>query len=160
VALALAAYPVAEAGRYSGPLALAGVIAVLFVAGALVTGWPAPVALALVVLVGEYAAALVARESDAVDSGAPVFGAGLLLLAELAYWSLDLRRAGREEGRAVVRRLTALAAAAGGSLLLAAFVVGVTAVPAGGGLLWDALGIAAVIATLAILARLARRGTA
>jgi hypothetical protein len=100
------------------------------------------------------------RDDATLDAGAPLYAAGLLILAELAYWSLELRGPGREEPRVVVRRLAALGALAFLSLVLGAFVVVVTTAPLGGGLLWDIVGVAAAAATLAILARLARGATA
>ena len=110
-------------------------------------------------LAAEYAAALAARGAADVDAAAPLVGAGLLVVAELAYWSLELRGPGYEESRVVARRLGALAALAFLSIVLGAFVVVLTAAPLGGGLAWDAVGVAAAGGTLAIVAWLAHRAT-
>ena len=111
----------------------------------------------LVLLGGEYAASLALAGAE-VDAAAPVVAAGLLGVAELAYWSLELRGPGREDGRVLVRRLAALAALAVLSLAVGSFVLLAAAVPPGDGVLWDAVGVAAAAATLAIVAALARRG--
>ena len=80
------------------------------------------------------------------------------MLAELAYWSLELGRAGREETSVLSLRAATLGVLALLSVVLGAIVVAVTALPFGGGLAWDALGVTAAAATLAILALLRRRG--
>jgi hypothetical protein len=120
-------------------------------------GWTSGIAWTLVLLAAEYAAALAARNDVDVDAGAPLVGAGLLVLAELAYWSIELRGPGYEERRVIARRLGALGVLAFLSALLGAFVVVLTAAPLGGGLAWDAVGIAAAAGTLAIVAWLAHR---
>lgn len=153
----LAAYPAAEPARLRELVVASGVLALGLLLASLSFGWAAGIAWTLVLLAGEYAGALAANDQTVVDPGAPLYAAGLLLLAELAYWSLELRGRGREEHRVVVRRLTALGALAFGSVVLGAFVVVVTAAPLGGGLVWDVIGVGAAAGTLAILARLARR---
>jgi hypothetical protein len=134
-----------------------GLVAFLLLLVSVVAGWPSGIPWALGLLGGEYATALALRSDGMVDAAAPLYGAGLLVLAELAYWSADLRGLGREETQVVLRRLAGLAVLAFLSVLLGAFIVVVTAAPLGGGLLWDAVGVAAAAATLAIVARLAYR---
>lgn len=136
--------------------AIAGLVLLLL---SLVFGWTSGVAWCLAILASDYALALALRDDDLIDAAAPLYGAGLLGLAELAYWSLELRGPGREEPRVAIRRATALGAVILLSALVASFVVVVTASPLGGGLAWDAVGVAAAAGTLAILAWLARRGT-
>jgi hypothetical protein len=134
-----------------------GLVAFALLLVSLVAAWPGGIPWTLGLLGGEYATALALRGDGTVDAAAPLYGAGLLVLAELAYWSADLRGLGREETRVVLLRLAALAVLAFLSVLLGAFIVVVTAAPLGGGLLWDALGVVAAAATLAIVARLAYR---
>ena len=86
-----------------------------------------------------------------------MYGGGLLVLAELAYWSLELRMPGLQDRRFVLRRAAVLVALAVAAVALSTFVVAVTTLPTGGGILWDAVGVAAVATTLALGARLARR---
>jgi hypothetical protein len=157
VGAVLAAYPAAEPARLRELVVASGALALGLLLASLSFGWAAGIAWTLVLLAGEYAGALAANDQTVVDPGAPLYAAGLLLLTELAYWSLELRGRGREEHRVVVRRLTALGALAFGSVVLGAFVVVVTAAPLGGGLVWDVIGVGAAAGTLAILARLARR---
>jgi hypothetical protein len=123
----------------------------------LALGWTSGIAWTLTLLAGEYAAALAARDASTVDAGAPLVGGGLLVVAELAYWSLERRGPGSEEARVVVRRLAALGTLALGSVLLGAFVVVVTAAPLGGGLAWDLVGVLAAAGTLAIVYWLSRQ---
>ena len=134
-----------------------GLAALVVLGVSLAIGWTAGIAWTLVLLAAEYATGLAARGGTDVDAAAPLVGAGLLLLAELAYWSLELRGPGYEEWPVVVRRLAALGALVFLSVVLGAFVVVVTAAPVGGGLAWDAVGVLAAGGTLAIVAWLARR---
>ena len=145
------------AGDDVAAVAPLGLAAVVVLAASIGFGWTAGVAWTLVLLAAEYAAALAVRNASDVDAGAPLVGAGLLVLAELGFWSIELRGPGYEERRVVARRLGALGVVAFLSVLLGAFVVVLTAAPLGGGLAWDAVGIAAAAGTLAIVAWLARR---
>lgn len=137
-------------------VAFAGLVAMTVLLASLVGGWSSGIAWTLVLLAVAYAGALALADDGTVDAAAPLYGAGLLVLAELSYWSVELRGLGREEGRVVLRRLGALGVLTCASVLLGALVVVVTAAPLGGGLLWDAIGVAAAAATLAIVAQLAR----
>ena len=119
--------------------------------------WTSGIAPALALLAGEYAVSLALRDLGTVDTAAPLVGAGLLVLAELAYWSVELGGPGREETGLLVRRLAALTMLACLSVGLGALVVVVTALPLGGGLLWDAIGVVAAAGVLAVVASLARR---
>lgn len=134
-----------------------GLGALLVLAFAVVTGWTSGIAWTLALLAATYAIALALDDSDVLDPAAPLYAAALLLMAELAYWSLELRGPGREERHVVLRRLAALAVLAFLSVVLGAFVVIVTAAPLGGGILWDGIGVLAAAATVGILALLARR---
>jgi hypothetical protein len=151
----LAAYPVSEAGRLRELAVGAGALALVLLLSSLAFAWATGIAWVLVLLAGAYASVLAGRAG--VDTAAPLYAGGLLVLAELAYWSVELRGRGSEERRVVVRRVTALAWLAIGSVVLGALVVAVTAIPLGGGVLWDAIGVAAAVGTLAVLAALARR---
>ena len=152
------AYPVASAERFPElPLALGGV-GFLLLAAALLGAWPSVIPGSLVAPAAAYAAELALRDDGAtVDAAAPLYGAGLLLLAELAYWSVELRGPQREERRLVLRRAGALTGLALGSIILGALVVTITAVPLGGGVVWNAVGVAAAAAALALIVRLVRR---
>lgn len=159
-ALALAVSPAVGVPRFPEVVAGTGGLGVALLALSLLAGWTSAIAWSLVLLAGEYAGALALRADSTVDAAAPLVAAGLLVTAELAYWSLELRGPGHDERRVLLRRATALLALTAGSLVLGAFVVVVTALPLGGGLLWDAVGVAAAAAALTVLAALARRDTA
>ena len=157
-AVVLASYPIGVgADVWQAPAALGGA-AVAAVALSVWRGWTSGVAWTIALLVGEYALALSVRDGDElVDARAPFYAAGLLLLAEVAYWSIDLRVAGREDAALMLRRVGALTGLALVSVAVGTFVIAASAVSLSSGLLWDAIGGAAAVATLAVLARLARR---
>lgn len=134
---------------------------VLVLAAALLGGWPSVLPWPVVLLGAAYVVSLELRSDDgSIDAAAPLMGAGLLALAELAYWSLELKGPQREERRLLARRAAAVVALALVSLLVGSIVVTITAVPLGGGVLWDAVGVAAAAAALTMILRLARRDVA
>jgi hypothetical protein len=155
VAAVLAAAPLAGVGGRLRPVLawLAAVGLLLAAAAALRLG--ALLAPAMVVLVAEYAAVLV-RGGDRVDATAPLFGAGLLLYAELASWAGEARPRVHDERPVLAARATVLAASALAALVLGVLILLVAALPAGGGLARLALGVAAATATLTLVAVLAR----
>ena len=91
-----------------------------------------------------------------VDQWATVYAGGLLGVAELAYWSTELRGRAQNAEQLTERRagliVTLMLVAVGaGGLVLAA-----TSLRVGSGVATDLLGVAAAVAALAILAGLAR----
>jgi hypothetical protein len=87
---------------------------------------------------------------------AEAYAAGLVLAAELAYWSLE---APREWG--LVRRRALLAAALGGaSSAVAALVVAVASASSGRSVAFELVAFAGVAAALLLVARLARSSAA
>jgi hypothetical protein len=102
----------------TAPVAVGAVAAVLLVSLALVSGRSVPIPCALVLLAALYA---IPEGERAV--WAPVYGAGLLLCAELAYWSLESRVAQRVHGDVVTPRLLALLGLATASLPAGALVL-------------------------------------
>jgi hypothetical protein len=101
--------------------------------------------------------ALLGFEGDALDLRAPLVAAALLAVAELGYWSLELRGAVADEPGAYLRRLALLAAELAGvttaGVVLLAIVQGVET----GGTAVDLLGAAAAVGALALLALASRR---
>jgi hypothetical protein len=150
LAVAVAVRPVAEGGGRAGTVAFVGGMGVLLVLVAVVRARGSLVAWGLLALAG----GLAARDGP-IDGGAPLVATGLLLVAELGYWSVELARTGREEPAVALRRLAALAALAVGALALAATVLAATAMPLSSSGLWNAVGIASAAAVLALIARLA-----
>jgi len=132
-------------------------LAFLALVAAVVLGWRPLVALS-VGLVGAAYAVHLAADDPSLDARAALLGAGLLLTAELAYWSLEEQeRAAAEPGESF-RRLglllgLALGALGGGiALLIVADLIRT------GGLAIDLLGAAAAAAALLVVVALARRG--
>ena len=126
------------------------VTATLLVALALAAGRPAAIPFALVLLGAIYAIPAGERAIPA-----PLYGAGLLVCAELAYWSLELRVAQTVYGDVVTPRLGAvvLVAAASvpaGALVLLAAEAGIGRSPATTAA--AALALAACAGLLALLA--------
>ena len=93
---------------------------------------------------------------DAIDRESPVVAAVFLLAAELAWWSLELRVSALPTPL-LVRRVLILAGAALGALVAGAVVLVTARVEPSGGLLLVALGAAAAVGALAIVAALAAR---
>jgi hypothetical protein len=141
------------ADSYRPVVATLALTAVLVLA--LAAAWPFPslIPWPLVVLGGVYAWTL---GGGRVDQWAPLYAAGLLAVAELAYWSIELRgRAQDAEGlterRASLIATLALVAVGAGGLVLAA-----TSLQVGSGVATDLLGVAAAVAAVAVVAALAR----
>jgi len=100
---------------------------------------------------------VIGREHHAVvDGWASAVGAGLLLAAELAAWSIEHDARIREERTMVVRRVLLLAALVGGAALLGFVLVAAAAVSASTGIALTAIGVAAAVASVAVMLRLLR----
>jgi hypothetical protein len=145
----------AHAALEEPALGLFGTAGAALMALALALGRGGLIAPALVLVAAGYTGALVARDADALDATAPLVGCSLLVVAELAHWSVELVGKGREERSVLLRRLGAMLGLAGGALGLGAAVLAVTALPLGGGLAWNLVGVAAAAGALALIARLA-----
>jgi hypothetical protein len=102
----------------TGPVAVGAIAAVLLVWLALVTGSSVPIPCALVLL-----AALYAIPGGERAVWAPLYGAGLLLCAELAYWSLESRVAQVVHGDVVAPRLLAILGVVAASVPAGALVL-------------------------------------
>ena len=108
-----------------------------------------------VALVGAgYVLALGGR--DTVDGWAAVVGGTLLLMAELALWSIEHDGRIHEETAVLRRRVATLAGLVGGALLLAMLVVSAAAFSGASGVLVAAAGVAAAVLAVAIVLRLVR----
>lgn len=91
-----------------------------------------------------------------VDGWAAVVGAGLLLAAELAAWSITHDRRIRVERPVVVRQTVALVLLVAAAALLSFVLVGAAAVSASAGLALTAVGVAAAVAAVSVVLRLVR----
>jgi hypothetical protein len=151
--LLAAALAVAAASSRPALLAVGGAAVFLLVVG-LVLGRTAAVPWAVAGLGVAYAATL---SGEDLDGRVPLYAAGLLLTAELAYWSLELRKGAPDEPGMALRRLIGLLVAAVVALVAGSLLIAVAHVPLRGGLVVEAVGVAAAIGALAMLALAARR---
>jgi hypothetical protein len=134
----------------------AGALACVLLAAGLVLRIPVAVPLAVVALGAGYGVAL-GVEGGEIDARAPVLAAALFLLAELAYWSLELREAVADEPGAYGRRVGLLSALALGALAVGAGLLALVDAGERGGVALEALGAFAAVAALAIVALATRR---
>ena len=87
---------------------------------------------------------------------APIYGSGLLLTAELAYWSLDERVRGRVRTGVSAPRMLAILAVAGAAIPASALVLAAAETDVARSPALTAAGAAAIVACLGLLAALAR----
>ncbi len=131
---------------------------------ALVLGWPSLLPVSLLLLGGLYGAQL-AIDDPALDGGSPFFAAGLLVTAELGYWSLEERDSVKADPGEDLRRAAFVALLALGALLTGSLLLVLTDGVRAGGLAFDLLGAVAAGAVLLVvllghrLTRSDRRGS-
>ncbi|MDQ5822214.1 MAG: hypothetical protein M3540_12305, partial [Actinomycetota bacterium] len=97
-------------------------------------GWPGLVPWAIVSLGGSYAVSL--HGLTGIDGRAPLVGALLVLVAELAYWSLERRTTVGDEAGLHRRRAVSIVALTCGVAALGAILLALTTVPLGGSAAW------------------------
>jgi hypothetical protein len=127
--------------------------AVALLAFALAFGVPSLIPWPLVLLGGAYAV----RLADAhIDAWSPVYAGAFFAVAELAYWSLELRGRAQEAERLNERRAGLIVALALGAIALGGFVLAATSLRIGSGIAVDLLGVAAAVSAIALVALVAR----
>jgi hypothetical protein len=134
---------IADDGHLVRANVVASVVALTVLAAGLALRLPVTVPLAIAVLGAEYVAIL-GFEADALDTQAPLVAGALLAIAELAYWSLELR-------------VALLATLVVGVVGVGAIMLTLVEVIAAGGIAVDILGAAAAFGALGLLALAARR---
>jgi hypothetical protein len=134
----------------------AAVLAVLVLAVGLVLGWASAIPSALVLLGGGYALFL-AVDDVALDLRAAAIAALLLLIAELAYWSLELRADVADEPGSYWRRVAVLALLGLGAMALSGGLLALVDVAGRGGLAIEIAGAGAALGALLVLLLLTRR---
>jgi hypothetical protein len=142
-------------GSVAAELVPGAALGTLFLLFALVRGG-ALLGLALWLAGASYIAGIVAA-GHTVDATAPVVALLLLLCGELAAWSLDERPRIVAGDLLEWRRGVALGGLALAGLVVSALILALSAVPAGHGLFWTALGAAAAVAAAGTAVALARR---
>jgi hypothetical protein len=131
-----------------------GGAAVAVLAFSLIVRWPTPLAWSLALLGAEYGAWLTERGAD-VDTRAPLYAAGLLLVAELAFDGIE-RRVVPAEPELVARRGLQLAGLGIGSIALGTVVLAAATIPLQGNVALTGVGVVAAIAAVTLVARLAK----
>jgi hypothetical protein len=131
-------------------------LALLALVGALVLGWSPLVPVSLLLLGSAYATHL-AADDPALDVRAPLVAAGLLLTAELAYWSLEEHDEIRAERGESLRHLGVVAALALGGLVAGGTLLAVADLARAEGLAIDLLGAVAAAGALLVVVLYARR---
>lgn len=154
VAAPLGAYAAVEAERLGGLLAAGGAAGTLALAAACLLRRPRLAVAGLVLLGAEYAGFFLVRGST-VDQRAPLYGAGFLVVAELAFAAMERRAPGTRE--LALFRVIVLAALAVAAVGLGTLVLAFAAIPLGGGVALHAVGVAAAVALVVLLGRLALR---
>jgi len=134
-----------------GSLALAALLV------GLLLRWSAALAVG-VALLGAQQALRLELGPDALDAWTPVVAGALLLVAELAWWSIEPRiPAWTQRGLALRRAATVMLACFAATIVSAAVVV-VAGEPVSGGTVLELTGVVAAVGTLAVVAWIARRG--
>jgi hypothetical protein len=141
------------ADSYRPVVGIGALIALALLAIGLALPLPSAFPWPLVILAGLYAWTLGGGD---IDQWAPLYAGAFLTVAELAYWSVELRGRAQDKERLTERRaglivVLALIGVAAGGLVLAA-----TSLDIGSGIATDLLGVVAAVAALVVVARLAR----
>jgi hypothetical protein len=135
-------------GDATGLAGLAGLGGGVVLLVALLSAWDAGLSLAPILLLLAYALS-VGDDSAAVDWRAPLVAVGLLGVVEFGSWSLELRDGAEERPLA---RLPFVLLLFGGALAASALVLGIGGIRPDAGLALWALGAAAAIGLLALIA--------
>ena len=125
-------------------------------AGGLVLRQAIAIPAAVCLLAAPYVASL-GFELDGLDTRAPLIAAALFAVAELAYWSLELRVALADEPGTYVRRIALLAGLAVATIVVGTVVLAVVEGVTARGTALDLIGAVAAVGAVALLALAARR---
>ena len=146
----------AEDGYLARTNVFVTIVALALLSGGIVLSIPVTVPAAVALLGAEYVAIL-GFEADTLDTRAPLVAGALLAVAELAYWSLELRVPVVDEAGTYLRRIALLATLLLGVVGLGAVVLTLVEVVEAGGVAVDIAGAVAALGALALLALAARR---
>jgi len=135
------------------PLAAVELVGLILLGVALGLRWRGPVPSAVILLAAPEALLLAERGPALL---APLLGAGLLLVAELSFWSLDFSAPARSAARLRVRLAVRLASMAAAGTILGWLVMEIGGFSAGGTIDLTILGAAAVLAILVVAAIMVR----
>jgi hypothetical protein len=133
-------------------LLVLGAASVFVLVAGLALRRPAAVPWAVAGLAAGYAVSL----DEGLDTRAPLYAVGLFALAELAYWSLQLRRGPPDEPGMAGRRALTLVFAGIVSLVVTTLLVAAGGLPLRGGVVVEVVGLLAAVGALAVLLSVAR----
>ena len=137
--------------------AAAAVVSATSLAAAIVLRFAPAVAVAVAVLAAAYAAVL-GHEADGIDTRAALVAAALFAVAELAYWSTELRGAVEDETGTYLRRAALLALVLVAVIATGTMLLALVETVAASGVAAEVVGAVAAVAALALVA-LSARGT-
>ena len=141
------------ASSYRPEVAALAIAAGVLLAVGLAAPLPSLLPWPLVALAGVYAWTL---GGGAVDQWSPVYAGAFLAIAELAYWSVELRGRAQDGERLAERRAALIATLALLAVCAGGLVLAATSLPIGAGIATDLLGVGAAVSALAVVAALAR----
>jgi hypothetical protein len=127
----------------------------LCLAAGLAIPWSAALATGIALLGAEQAVRLATGPAHA-DPWTPIYAAGFLLAAELAWWSIEPRVPSFSELPVLVNRLAVIVISCAGGAVLAALVVLAAGAPLRGGVGLEVVGVVAAAAALTVVATVAR----
>jgi hypothetical protein len=149
---------VLRAGGHELLLLVGGGVALAVLLAGLLLRWSAALAVG-VALLGAQQATRLALGPEAVDEATPLVATGLLLAAELAWWSVEPRVPAWAQGGVLARRVGTLVLSCAGALVVSALVVVAGGAPVSGGTLLELVGVVAAAGALAIVVLVAGRGS-
>ncbi len=133
-----------------------GITAVIILAGGLVLGWQSAIRWTLLVLGLAYVVTLVAGQA-ALDARSPMYAGGLLLLAELGYWSVGASLPAQADSGVSAQRVIAIVITVLTAIGVGALLFLVAGLPIAAGATLTAVGIGAAIAAMGIIGALVWR---
>jgi hypothetical protein len=155
VAAALALSSLGQGWLGGWPLVGLGGAGLLCLCAGLAFRWSAAL-LAGIVLLGAEQATRLATGPSHVDAWTPLYAAGFLFVAELAWWSVEPRVAAWADIEVAVRRFGVVVGACAGSVVLAALVMVAAGAPVAGGVGLELIGVVAATAAVVVVAVVAR----
>ena len=155
MAAALAASPLVRSSSHELLVLGLGAAALLGLATGLAARWSAALASG-VALLGVEQAVRLATGPSSVDAWTPLYAAGFLLVAELAWWSIEPRVPAWAQYGMALRRLALIVLACAGAAALSALVVLAAGTPVHGGVALELVGVIAAAAAVAVVAAVAR----
>ncbi|MDX6506232.1 MAG: hypothetical protein QOG06_876 [Gaiellaceae bacterium] len=156
VAAGLVAAGVLRAGGHQVLLLAIGVAAIAVLLAGLLLRWSAALAVGIGLL-GVQQAMRLELGPDTLDAWTPLVAGGLLLVAELAWWSVEPRVPAWAQPGVAASRLATVLFACVAATVVAAVVVVAAGARVSGGVGLELAGVVAAIGTLAVVVWVARR---